>query len=149
MPFHVVFGQFDSDGETLDDQNDSGKLEGYLVDVSPRSRVDKICGMGPEYDAAQCGNGRFTDIHALLDNRGTEHKKRGEAPQDDVHQVGLRNGKVIPRHCLFGESRGLGPGGGIARRKSKPSGGNLGVLVYGGRWSDEGANDGSPTDNDK
>lgn len=44
-----------------------------------------------------CDRG-FTDVQALLDHRGAQHEKSGEAAQDEIHQVRLGNGEVIPRH---------------------------------------------------
>lgn len=55
--------------------------------------------MRAEYDAANGCDCCFTNVKTLLDDGGTQHKQAGEAAQDDVHQVRLRDGKVIPRHA--------------------------------------------------
>lgn len=89
MLLHVVFRQFDTNGETLDDQNDAREFEGDLVGVAPGERVYEVRGMRTEDDAADGGHGGFANVQSLLDEGGAEHEKRREAAQDDVHQVRL------------------------------------------------------------
>ena len=98
VPFHVEFGQFDADGEALDDEDDARELNGDDVDAAPGPGIDQVGGMRPEDDAADGGNGGLTNVHALLDDRRAQHEERGEAAEDDVDQVRLGDVEVVPRH---------------------------------------------------
>jgi hypothetical protein len=68
--FHVCSREFDTNGETLHDQNDARKFQGDQVYVSPRIWVNQIGGMRSKYDAAQRCDGSFANIQALLDHGG-------------------------------------------------------------------------------
>lgn len=89
MPLHVGFGQFDSHGETLHDQDDARAFERYLVDVSPRVRVEQVGGIRAEYDTAECGYCSFADVKLLLHKERAQHKQTGKATQDDIRPVSL------------------------------------------------------------
>ncbi|KAG7150159.1 hypothetical protein HYQ46_000915 [Verticillium longisporum] len=99
--FHVKLGQLYADGETLDNEDDSGELEGDQVDIAPTLWIDQVCGMWSKDDATKRGNGGFSDVHALLDERGAEHEYRGEATKDNVYQVGTGDREVVPRHRAY------------------------------------------------
>ena len=71
MLLHVVFRQLDADGETLYDEDDSGELEGDLIGVSPRVRIDEVGGMRTKDDTAYRGDRCFTDVESLFDEGGT------------------------------------------------------------------------------
>lgn len=71
MFLHVVFGQFDPDGKTLHHEDDAGEFEGDLVFVAPGTRVDEVGCMRTEDDAADGGDGGFSNVHFLLDEGGT------------------------------------------------------------------------------
>ena len=43
--------------------------------------------MRAEDDTAKSSDSGFTDVHALLDKGGAEHKQRCEAAQNDVNQM--------------------------------------------------------------
>ena len=62
MLLHVVLGKFDSDGETLDDEDDARELERDLIGISPCSRIDQIRSVGAEDDTADGGDGCFSYI---------------------------------------------------------------------------------------
>lgn len=102
MLFHIVFGQFDADGETLDDEDDSRELEGDLIGVSPCSRVDQVGGMRAKDDSADGRDSCFTYVQSFLDERRTQHEQRCEAAEDDVDQMRSIDREMFPRH---GESR--------------------------------------------
>jgi|SRR5687767_3827896 hypothetical protein len=65
--FHIVFGKFYTDGETLDDQDNSGEFDGDDVEGTPFLGVDEVGSMGTKDDTAESGHGSFTNVHALLD----------------------------------------------------------------------------------
>ena len=98
VALQVELWQLDADGEALDNEDDAGELDGDEVDVAPFEGVYEVGGLGAEDDAAECRDGGFTDVHALLDDRGAEHEEGGEATEDDIHQMGIGDGEVIPRH---------------------------------------------------
>jgi len=98
MFLHVVLWQFDTDGETLHDEDDAGEFERDLIGVAPRSWVDQVRGMRPKDDPADGSHGCFADVEALLDERGAQHEQGGEAAEDDVDQVRPVDGEVVPRH---------------------------------------------------
>lgn len=98
MLFHVKLGQFDTDGETLHNQNNSRELDRYNIDTAPFIGVDPVGSMRSEDDTAQRRDGSFANVHALLDERRAEHKQRGEAAKNDIHQVRLGDVEVVPRH---------------------------------------------------
>lgn len=98
MPLHVGLRQFDTDGETLHDQDDPGALEGKLVDVPPRYRVEKVCGVRSENNTTQRGNGCFSNVELLLDKQGAQHEKACEPAKDHVCQMWLVEIEVVPRH---------------------------------------------------
>lgn len=102
MLLHVVFRQFDPDGETLDDKDDSRELESDLIGVSPCSRVDQVGGVRAKDDSADGGDGCFTYVESFLDERRTQHEQRSEATEDNVDQMRSIDGEVVPRH---GDSR--------------------------------------------
>jgi len=62
VTLHVEFGQFDSYGETLDDENDTSELEGDSILISPCARIDEIGGMWTKDDTAESGNGGLADV---------------------------------------------------------------------------------------
>jgi hypothetical protein len=95
---HVCPGQFDADGETLHDEDYARELQGDEINISPGAGVNQVRGMWPENDTAKRGDSSFTDVEALLDYRGAQHEQAREATQDQVDQVRLGNGKVVPRH---------------------------------------------------
>ena len=74
MLLHIVFWQFDSDGETLDDEDNTRELKCYLIGIAPCSRVDKVRSVWTEDDAADGGDGCFSYVEALLNKGGTQHK---------------------------------------------------------------------------
>ena len=98
MLLHVELGQFDTDGEALNDEDDAGELDGDNVDIAPGLGVDEVGGMRAEDDTAKSGDGGFTNVHALLDDGGAKHEKRSEAAKNDVDQVRLGDRKMIPSH---------------------------------------------------
>ena len=98
MLLHVVFRQFDSYGETLDNKDDSREFEGDLIGIAPGRRVNEVCRDGAEDDTADGGYGRFTDIESFLNEGGTQHEQRREAAEDDVYQMRFIDGQVIPSH---------------------------------------------------
>ncbi|CAG9941443.1 unnamed protein product, partial [Clonostachys rosea f. rosea IK726] len=61
VTLHVELGQFHTDGKALDDQNDTGKLDGDDVGGPPVIGVDEVGGMRTEYDSAQGGDSGFTN----------------------------------------------------------------------------------------
>ena len=87
MLLHVVFRQFDSDGETLDDEDDARELESDLISVAPCSRVDEVRGVRAKDDSTDSSDRCFSDVEALLDEGGTQHEQGGEAAEDDVDQM--------------------------------------------------------------
>ena len=103
MSLHVRLGQFDTDGETLDDEDDARELERDQVGVAPRQRVDEIGGMRSKDDAADGCHRSFSDVQLFLDEEGHQHEDAGEASKDDVDQMGLGDGKMFPSHdCCWG-----------------------------------------------
>lgn len=76
-----------SHSETLHNQDYAGELQGYLICISPGIWVDEVRCMWAEYDAAQRGDRSFAYVELLLDDGRTQHEQRGEASQDDVHQM--------------------------------------------------------------
>lgn len=54
--------------------------------------------MGTEYDATYGRDRGFTNVQAFLDDGGTQHKQAGEASENQVHQMRLGDGQVVPRH---------------------------------------------------
>lgn len=66
VALHVGFGQLDADGEALNDQDDSGTLQRDFVNIPPAQGVEKVGRMRAEDDAAQGGNGGFTNVQLLL-----------------------------------------------------------------------------------
>ena len=114
MACHVGFWELDADGEALDDEDDARELDGDNVDVAPLARVDEVCRMRAKDDAKDGGHGRLANVHALLDEGRDEHEDCGEGAQQDVDQMGSRDGEVIPRH-------GGGGGGGGGPRNGVPT----------------------------
>ena len=102
MSLHVCFGQFDSDGEALYNQNDAGALEGDLVRVTPGNGIEDIGSMGAKDDAADGCHGGLTDVHLLLDEQGAQHEETGETAEDKVRQMRLVDRHLFPPH-LDGE----------------------------------------------
>lgn len=98
MLLHVVFGQFDAHRETLHHEDDPAELQGDLVRIAPCPRVDEVCRVGTENDAANGGHRGFTNVESLLDEGRAEHEKRGEATQDDVDQMWPVDCQVLPGH---------------------------------------------------
>ena len=89
MALHVCLGQFDTDGETLHDQNHSGTLKGDLIRIAPGDWVEDISGVRPKDDAAYGCDGGLTDVHLLLDEQGAQHKQASETSEDKVGQMWL------------------------------------------------------------
>jgi hypothetical protein len=54
--------------------------------------------MRTEDNSTKSSDCSFTNVHALLDNRGAEHEKGSEAAEDNVHQVRLSDVEVTPSH---------------------------------------------------
>lgn len=54
--------------------------------------------MRAEDDAAQGGDGGFSNVQSFLDDGRAQHEQARESSQDDIHQVGLIDGQVVPRH---------------------------------------------------
>lgn len=54
--------------------------------------------MGAEDDATDGGDGSFTNVQAFLDDGGAQHEQAGEAAEDQVDQMWLGDGEMIPRH---------------------------------------------------
>ena len=98
MFLHVVFRQLDTNGEALDDKDDSREFESDLISVSPCSRVDQVCGMRAKDDSTDRGNCCFSYIQSFLDEGRTQHEKRGEATENDVDQMRSVDREVVPRH---------------------------------------------------
>ena len=98
MLFHIVFGQFDADGETLDDEDDAREFEGDLIRIAPCVRVDQVGGMGTEDDAADGSDGGFADVETFFDKGGAEHEEGGEAAKDNVDQMRSIDCETIPCH---------------------------------------------------
>ncbi|KFX86291.1 hypothetical protein O988_09669 [Pseudogymnoascus sp. VKM F-3808] len=71
MLLHIVFWQFDADGETLDHKDDSREFEGYLIDISPGAGVNEVGGMRAKDDAANGGDSRLADVQSFLDKGRT------------------------------------------------------------------------------
>lgn len=63
--------------------------------------------MGAEDDATYGGDGGFTNVEALFDDGRAQHEQAGEAAEDDVYQVRLGDGQVLPRHVEEPERSGL------------------------------------------
>ena len=99
MPFHVGLWKFDADGEALDDEDDAGAFEGDLVGVAPLEGIEEVGGMRTEDDADDGGNSGLTDVQLLLDEEGAEHEQAGEAADDEVRQMRLVDGQLVPSHC--------------------------------------------------
>jgi hypothetical protein len=55
--------------------------------------------MWTEYDTTDCRDCGFTNVQTLLDHRGAQHEQTSEASKDQVDQMRLCDGEVIPRHC--------------------------------------------------
>ena len=98
MALHIEFGQFDTDGETLYNKNNSGELDGDNISRTPGVRVDEVGGMRTKDNSAKGSNSSFTNVHALLDKRRAKHEQGSETAKNDVHQVRLGNIKVVPSH---------------------------------------------------
>ncbi|KAL2002967.1 hypothetical protein VTN02DRAFT_5440 [Thermoascus thermophilus] len=98
VPLHVGLGQFDPDGETLDDEDDPRALQGDLVDVAPRVRDEEVGRMGTEDDAAQRRDGGLADVELLLHEQRAQHEQRREASQDHVRHMGLIDIEMVPGH---------------------------------------------------
>ncbi|RDL39474.1 uncharacterized protein BP5553_03814 [Venustampulla echinocandica] len=98
MLLHIIFGQFDPHGKALDDQDDARELERDLIGITPCSRVDQIGGVRAKDDATDGGDGGFTYVQPLLDERRAQHEKRREAAKDDVDQVRPIDRQVVPCH---------------------------------------------------
>ncbi len=102
MLFHIVFRQFDSNGETLDDENDSRELQGYLICISPCSRINQSYRVWSKDDSAECGDCCFANVESFLDEGRTQHEQRSEATEYYVDQMRPIDGEVIPCHLEWG-----------------------------------------------
>lgn len=111
MLLHVVFRQFDADGETLYNEDDPREFESDLVGISPCPRVDQVRSMWAEDDSADGGDCRFTNVQSFLDEGRAQHEKGGEAAENDVDQVRAVDREVIPRHRECGLCCSSGSGG--------------------------------------
>ncbi len=98
MALHVGFGQFDANGETLHHQDDSGKFQSDEIGIAPFEGINQIRGVRAKDDATNGGYGSFANVEFFLDEEGYQHKNTGETAQNDVDQVRLGNGKMIPGH---------------------------------------------------
>ena len=103
MSFHVSLGQLDADGETLHDQDDAREFERDLVGIAPGEGVDEIGGMRTEDDADDRRDCCFANVEFLFDDQRAQHEQASEASEDDVHQMGLVDREVFPRHLVWGE----------------------------------------------
>jgi hypothetical protein len=72
---HISFGQFDSDGEYTNGQNDTSKFESDIISnlrcivASPTSRVENICSIGANNDAEQKRPACFTDVKLRIEGK--------------------------------------------------------------------------------
>ena len=62
MLFHIVFGQFNADGEALYYQNYPRELQRDLVDIAPGGRIYQVGCMWSENYAADGGYRSFTNV---------------------------------------------------------------------------------------
>ena len=81
---HVILGQLDANGKALHNEDDARELEGDLVRVAPRLRVDQVGGVRAEDNAAEGGDSGLPDVYALLDDGGAEHEERGKGTENDI-----------------------------------------------------------------
>ena len=98
MPLHVSSWQFDTDCETLHDENDSGELIGENVDTTPGDWIDQVGTQRTEDDTDYCCYRCLTNVEFFLDDRGTEHEQAGEAAENDVDEMGVGDCKLRPGH---------------------------------------------------
>ena len=54
--------------------------------------------MGTEDDTAEAGDGGFADVESFFHEEGAQHEQACEAAEDEVGEMGLVDGELLPSH---------------------------------------------------
>lgn len=84
MAEHVLLWQFDGDSKNLNDEHNSGELEGDIVRVSPCRGSEPVEAVWADNNAKDRGDGCLTDIELLLYGEGDEREDGGESTNTGI-----------------------------------------------------------------